>query len=155
MVTLDELPLPPSSNSQYVSFAFRGKVIHKPAPSYKAFKAAMAYWAQLHPEELRAARTQVAIWRNQGEVFEVDCFIVVPPDKLYTQKGEIRKWDVSNRIKALHDQVAEWLGLDDSHFFVVRAEKMLGKYESATFQIKPVIKREKKSKSFYSVIDDK
>ena len=46
-------------------------------------------------------------------------------DQLYTKKGTIKKFDCSNRIKAIEDCICKFLEIDDSVIFRVAVEKRL------------------------------
>lgn len=60
----------------------------------------------------------------KGKMIGVDAFCCFPGTSLWTQKGLPKRMDASNRIKALHDCLAETLTVDDSSFWDVRAVKM-------------------------------
>lgn len=55
--------------------------------------------------------------------YELSVVVTAP---IYTKAGKLRKWDASNRVKALEDVLAERLGIDDRQFMRVVVEKRHG-----------------------------
>lgn len=139
--TLSNIPMPPSHNDQYAARAFKNKHSQaanaifaksgKSAPSGftmaricptreletyqgKTFKA----WAETNAVALAKARQ---FMRDEilmkGEMLSIHRFVCWPSDKLWTLKGQPKKLDATNRIKALDDCLAAALGVDDTCFW--------------------------------------
>jgi hypothetical protein len=47
------------------------------------------------------------------------------PGRLFTKDGRRKKLDASNRIKPIHDALAEILGIDDRFFYTGQSEAVL------------------------------
>lgn len=114
---LDGLPLPPSSNNIYFSSGRR----RFSSEALLAFKDAMRSYGLMNHAYLRAIREELAkapapIWFDRVFRFE--------RSRLWTKSGKPKKLDVSNRIKALDDCLADLLGIDDLWIFGGSEEKM-------------------------------
>lgn len=118
-VLLRDLPMPPTSNSQYT--IARGRFI--PAKGLKQYKAAMMAWAFKEAANTRVDRRIISEWLGQGLALECRAVFFFYRKNLFTKKQMPKRIDVSNRIKACHDEVAKILGIDDSLFFKISAEK--------------------------------
>ncbi len=117
-LVLDGLPLPPSSNNQYKSFVRSGKIIHVRSPELVKYRQDFEKWAVANALGLRVAREMV-----EGCAVEIEAFFGFQRDRIYTKAGEFRRLDVSNYLKAVHDCLADAIGIDDRAFFSVVAEK--------------------------------
>lgn len=121
MICLSGLPLPPSSNNQYKTVLMRGKMLRVPSADYKKFKADFGAWLYENKRAVEAAREKIAPLADAG--LKCSVFLGFAACRLVSQKGKFKRLDVSNRMKALHDIVADALGIDDSCFVSVTAEK--------------------------------
>ena len=119
-LVLTGIPVPPSSNNQYVSFVRHGRIVHVRSPELVKYRKAFDSWAKANAEAVLAIREMV-----KGSAIQVDAFVALHRDRLYTKRGTFKKLDVSNRLKALHDYLGDLLLVDDSHFFAVAAEKVV------------------------------
>lgn len=117
-IVLEGIPLPPSSNHQYVSFRRQGKIVHVRSKEYEYFRRSFDSWAVANKQGILVARDMV---KNTG--VEVEAFFGFHRDRLYTKKNEFKRLDVSNYLKGLHDCLAVHLEVDDRAFFSVVAEK--------------------------------
>lgn len=59
----------------------------------------------------------------EGYMVRLDLYFFAHGTRLYTQKNEVRKYDTSNLIKPIEDEVAKMLRIDDSYFFYGSHEK--------------------------------
>jgi Holliday junction resolvase RusA-like endonuclease len=112
------IPLPPSSNNQYILVRGRGKTFHAPSQELKRFRLAMEfYWA----ENLAAVKLAQQLF--PGHPLTIHASFGFEKSRLLTKKGTFKRLDVSNRLKALHDSVAAAIGIDDCNFVAVSARK--------------------------------
>lgn len=132
MLVFEGIPLPPSSNKQYVSFLRRGRIIHAKAKELVAWRKEFDVWALQNATGVIFGREFV-----KDKKLCVHADIYWPKEKLYTKAGGVRKIDVANRMKALHDTLASLLLTDDSQFWTVSASKKEGP-ESVTVCISQV-----------------
>lgn len=117
-MTFVGMPLPPSSNNMYKSFMQRGRIRHVCSLETNAFKCQMrAYWRK-ESLSVKFAREAFA-----GHPLSVHIEFGFEFSRLLTKKGHFKKLDVSNRLKALHDSIAEALLIDDSCFVCISATK--------------------------------
>lgn len=118
-----QLPMPPSSNHMYKLFRRGRKTFHVPSKELKTFQNEMILYPRVHKLEFLSAKHTVLAWINAGQGLEISCQFFFHYSRLFTKDGRVKKLDVSNRIKALHDCLCRLLGIDDSVFFRVSAEK--------------------------------
>jgi Holliday junction resolvase RusA-like endonuclease len=120
-ICLPNIPLPPSSNNQYKLFRRGNKTYHVPSDEFKAFKDAMSQYR--HLIDLRLFQTYARDWKDTKTPLEITCKFYVHRKRIYSLSGTIKKWDVSNRLKSLHDCISKMLDIDDSLFFNISARK--------------------------------
>jgi Holliday junction resolvase RusA-like endonuclease len=121
VIVFESIPIPPSSNHQYVSFVRHGRVIHVKSPELVKWRKEFDAWVILNINGVRAARSFV-----NGKLLNVHVDIYWPYEKLFTKQGKPKKLDVSNRLKALHDALADALEIDDCVFWGVSVSKQEG-----------------------------
>lgn len=120
-IVLPGLPIPPSENAMYVNRRQAGKRGRAASDELRYFWDHMEFWRLKNLPFANSARRAMA-----GRSFlAIDCTFHFRRTRLYTGKGNVRRLDVSNRLKALHDSVAKLLGVDDSEFFE-SSERKLG-----------------------------
>lgn len=124
------LPMPPSSNHQYAAMAIRGqggawfgKI--RPTRELEQYVSLFAKWTLGHNVLMAKAKKFV---RDEclmkGLMVQCDTYVAFPGTSLWTQKGMPKKMDASNRLKAMHDCLAETLQIDDSYFWSGYVEKL-------------------------------
>lgn len=99
----------------------RGRIIHAKAKELVAWRKAFDAWALENATAVIFGREFV-----KDKKLSVHADVYWPREKLYTKAGTVRKIDVSNRIKALHDALSNLLMVDDSHFWTISASKKEG-----------------------------
>lgn len=140
-VEWDDLEMPPSSNNQYILVRRGGKTFHVPSAKLKAYQNTMnsyPYRMKSFPSDQK----RISEWIQLGYKLEVNALFLFHRKSLFTVDGRVKKMDVSNRLKALHDSLAKLIGVDDSTFFRVSAEKSeidAEKPESVIVKIKPFL----------------
>lgn len=123
-LTIGKFPLPPSSNNQYFPMVIKGVPRQVPTAKLKLFKKQMADW--------HLSRDRLA---QQARMFTLDCFArknfvrldtywCVPKDEIFYKNGNLRKSDLFNRLKALHDEFCKIAGFDDSRIKAGYVEQM-------------------------------
>jgi Holliday junction resolvase RusA-like endonuclease len=139
---LDIEIMPPSSNHQYIVFQRHGKVRHAASPKLKEFQKYMLGYPKLHAAAILDAKLELRPWIKDGLPLSCDATFYFHHGSLFCRDGSIKKLDVSNRIKALHDCICKMLGMDDSQFFCVRAVKKslrsFEKMEHVVIEIHPL-----------------
>lgn len=121
--TLSQIPMPPSQNKQYAAMAVRGgegrwfgKI--RPTKELETYKKIFEAWALQNNIAIAKARKFI---RDEilmkGLMIGVDTFLCFRGTSLWTQKNEVKTMDGSNRIKALHDCLADSLQVNDSYFW--------------------------------------
>lgn len=139
-IRLVGLPIPPSENNMYVtSFKTRRRF---PSNELKHFKLLMLNYASFNNFPLKYAREEVLdILSNPDMGLYVRLFFYFKHDRIYTKKGEFKKMDVSNRIKAIADSVSDILGIDDKVFLAVTCRKVVTcQPESVSLEIRGIRK---------------
>lgn len=143
MITMARVPMPPSSNNQYATIIRHGRPYHVPSAKLKVFQKEMARYGIEHSSMLPFYRDKVQYWLNDEKFLEVRVVFFFKKSQLFTLKDKPKKLDVSNRLKALHDMLSQLLGVDDSLFFKIAAEKTISDNgsEYCYIEISPVGKK--------------
>jgi len=115
VATLENLPVPPTVNNAYINF--RGG--RRASQSHTDFKLECQKWALGHYRELHRIRPLVS-----GKILAMGYSYHLQRSRLYTKKGGIKRFDVSNRIKLLEDSMCRMIQVDDSHVWVLKASKV-------------------------------
>lgn len=122
LVILFGIPLPPSSNHQYATI-MRGNIpIRIPSKESKNYSKAFWEWKLTNNKSVNKAKDMVLKWKSP---LEVSMYVAIGKDKMFTKDGRLKRWDVSNRCKSLHDLLAGILGVDDKEFIATPMEKIL------------------------------
>lgn len=120
---LNRLPMSPSHNHQYWHQVMPGKSgghHARPTPTgeLKKFQKELGTtWKDQNLVAVYKARALCREWMLKGKfigIYTMACFNYFD---LFTSEGVPKRHDVSNRIKALHDTLAEVLEVDDSWFW--------------------------------------
>lgn len=139
--------MPPSSNHQYAARAFPGQ--H--GKRYEGPKKAGFTLAKICPTSelerfekdlkktwaaelqnniaLHKCRATLRSWILAGKYIRIETYAFFPYFDLFTKEGLPRKMDGTNRLKALHDVLAELLEVDDSWFWDAEVKKRVDKKE--------------------------
>lgn len=136
IIRIQNLPMPPTSNHQYILVRRGGKTFHVASEALKQFRRDFKQRLGFNVQ-FTAALFELKTWG--AKAYRVECELIFTQSKLYTKKGTVKKLDTSNRLKALHDALSEALGIDDSLFFYITAEKRVGLGESVNVNISPYL----------------
>lgn len=145
VATIKNFPFPPSDNE-----------IKKPIVRARlgSFRKIITF---VDSEKYRKYKTQLEIYRVQENIkfkelqellnklleedsnlkLSIEIYLNVHNETLYSKKKTLKKWDASNRIKALLDGFAKITNLDDKHYFKVQIEKRVtdNPFENCEFVI--------------------
>jgi len=116
------LPVPPSVNGQYKSILVGRKIIRAKSSEAVSYEKVFASWAAEHRDIVASARKEVQRWASP---LSVSMYVCLERSKIFTKDGRMKRMDVSNRSKSLHDLLANVLGVDDSIFSHTPMEKVL------------------------------
>jgi Holliday junction resolvase RusA-like endonuclease len=122
-IVFAKLPIPPSSNHQYFLAKRGNKTYHIPSDDLKKFKKSMSIYPAINGPFFNMNKTGVRRWIEDGLLLEVRVMFFFRYNRIFCKDGKPKKMDVSNRLKALHDQLSHILEIDDSWFFKIYAEK--------------------------------
>lgn len=117
------LPMPPSVNTQYFPRIINnkfGKQVSRQIPTAKleAFKTLVEKdWYMTNLVLANKARSTAQSWLRDGKYIGVLQVCAFPYFDIFTQNGLPQTMDATNRIKALHDCLANVLGIDDKYFY--------------------------------------
>lgn len=117
---LSGIPVPPSSNGQYASLFRGGKIVRVPSKEFADYKKAWAQWVKFNRESITEAKNSLLAWNSS---IEVSMLLALDWERLVTKRGTMKKLDITNRSKILHDLLGETLLIDDSLFVRTPMEK--------------------------------
>jgi len=115
-----DLPMSPQSNNMYATLPDRRRI---PSKELKLYQRMMQEWALKNQFIAQTARKRCQEIVNSGNFLFVEAHFFFKKEKVFTKVGGVKKMDVSNRIKAMHDCVSEIIGVDDCYFWSVSAQK--------------------------------
>ncbi len=113
------MPWPPTVNRMYITLRNGRRVSSK---LHSDYKLEMTRYGSLVEQNSRE-RVQGAIAKKQKLMLLLK--FNMPFTMLYTKKGETKRIDCSNRIKAVEDSLCKILDIDDRHFWLILAQKQL------------------------------
>lgn len=119
-ITFKQFPLPPSSNQMYSSV--RGRLIK--SKEARLFDQRCENWAFQRKSMIEREKSRLEAIRANKQGFKVTCLFVFSKKRLIGQKGQLKRLDASNRLKACHDAFARIIGIDDSLFISGEFEKL-------------------------------
>ena len=111
------LPMSPTVNKMYATSVKYGRSHRFKTRDAKDFEHAMrAYYFQFK-NQLDLVSTVLQGYISNGYALEINRYFFFQPGQLLTKKFTAKKMDVSNRIKALDDEVSKMISIDDKFFF--------------------------------------
>lgn len=117
-----DFPLTPSSNALYKNIGNRRAKSKK----YVQFLRSFDIWQMRNNKQLKKA-TDFFVDKLGDNWIQVNMHVCLNASTIYSQRGTLKIWDCSNRIKACHDSLAKALDIDDKHYAVGTTEKVLTK----------------------------
>lgn len=113
-------PMSPSENNMYPTVFSRHKkrFIRVPSADLRQFKKDAELWRLQNLGLVNQTRPILkrTLATSEDALIRVDAYLCFPRDQVYTLKHKRKKMDASNRLKALHDALAEILQIDDRYF---------------------------------------
>jgi len=113
--------MPPSANNLYPS---RGGHRHKSA-EYRAWLYQFRKWFLVNVRDVELASAMCKAAVQQRHAIVVHARFYFPRQAVICKDGTPKRNDTSNRLKALHDALADALGVDDSYFWDGGFEKLI------------------------------
>lgn len=123
-IIIKNLPLPPTVNHLYINVNRFGRSFRAPSQQYKDYKKEMSAWALQRMNFLKELNLELNKIIAQHKMIRVDSYFHFEHERIWTKKGKPKKMDSSNRVKPLHDQFSEWVGIDDRYFWSGFHEKI-------------------------------
>lgn len=118
---LNNLPMPPTANRLYLPI--NGRFI--PSPELKMFKKKMELYGLQNKAHLREIASHCLCAISNGYGLHFDRKFIFPRSKIFSKKNEPKKYDVTNRIKAIDDGISLLIGVDDKFIFESRSRKII------------------------------
>ena len=115
----ENIPIPPSTNQLYA-----GKSVRHKSTKYKNWQHEFLLWVLKNQGSVLGTRRIVREHFNESpdNFLKLGIQINVPASIIFTKDGRNKKIDATNFIKALFDNVADELGVDDNRFFLSNCE---------------------------------
>lgn len=129
MPIIENFPMPISSNKMYTSSYIKGKTragkSMRKSGDYLAYEKICEGWAYQHKAELKKAQEGSLKRLDDVGIIYMDIRFYFHSTRCYSKKGNnIKKHDVFNFIKPLHDQLCNLLGFDDRYIWGGSVEKL-------------------------------
>lgn len=116
------IPLPPSVNEQYATI-LRGNIpIRIPSKIAKQYEKIFWQWKLSNSKAVNQARDDIVKWNSP---LEIEMYVAITKERMFTKDGRLKSWDVTNRSKSLHDLLASVLGIDDKLFVSTPMQKIV------------------------------
>ncbi len=129
-IVLTNLPYPPTDNHAYPTIRIKDKktgaitMRRITGKDLKLFKNEMTAWYLQRLKTMHVVSKQLKnIVKDNKTILVIEAIFHLAHSDIWTLKGELKKNDVSNRIKPLHDGLAGIISVDDKHFFPGLKEK--------------------------------
>lgn len=154
-VLIRGFPIPPSDNTLKVPirrFAKNGggkRVLSfMDSPAYVEYKSTVNLWRMKNFASYATQIGRLMIWYRAGQPLGIIVDFRVHRSRLFTADGKIRRWDVTNYMKALHDTFCAITHMDDSAFFDCQQRKVEipdGRLECLNLHIGPIKRMKEQS----------
>jgi hypothetical protein len=119
--TINGFPMPPSVNQLYAWSPRAGRMVKSKLCG--AYERTVGKWILTNGSQLEQLRL---FTKDLGAyVFDVDAMFYMERKAIICKDGKPKKNDTSNRIKALHDVLSSIVGVDDSYFWSLSADKQV------------------------------
>lgn len=117
------LPYPPSTHDQYMPIRMGNVARVVPTGQLKKFQKDCERYFMDNFLVVGKARQACREWMLKGNMLQVDFYFFAHGTRLWTQHDAPRKYDTSNLVKPVEDELAKLLQVDDSCFFRGSHEK--------------------------------
>jgi len=129
---LKDFPLSPSANQLYKNR--RGGRCK--TDIYKEFLGECDIWSLTRRRKLEQIHKHFMKEIHNVKWIQVSMYVHLEPAKMYTKGGKLKKIDVSNRVKAAHDVLSDFIEIDDKYFCLGNTEFILSDVNKITFVLK-------------------
>lgn len=134
MIKLVNLPIPVSTNQLYKNrIGGRCKT-----DKYKEYEIEFSNWALFFRKQVKEAMDTLI--KDDYCELSLKLTYYIPRSRLYTRAGSIKRYDLSNRVKAIEDKLFAVLGWDDSCVFKLVLEKVVSDRDCVDVEISKHIK---------------
>lgn len=120
---LVDLPHPPSIHDQYQAIRMGNAARIVPTHALTKFQKSCEEYGKRNFLIIGKARAVCREWMLKGLVIRTDFFFFAHGTRIWTQKDEPRRYDASNLVKSIEDELAKLLMIDDKYFFKGAHEK--------------------------------
>lgn len=120
---LTDFPQPPSIHDQYMPLRMGNVARIVPTGALKKFQKSCEEYASKNFLLIGKARQVCQGWMMKGLVIQVDFYFFAHGTRIWTQQDSARKYDTSNLMKSIEDELAKMLAIDDAYFFKGSHEK--------------------------------
>lgn len=134
-IMIPDFPLPPSQNELYRNVPGVGRVATKALRDYRNTVSRWAFANAKYRELFEVIRDEE--WGGTS-IFKVDTYFIFKHERIWTKDLKPKRLDASNRIKACHDYLCDFLGIDDKQIWNCSAEKLSGEKEGVVILISPI-----------------
>ena len=93
----------------------RGRIIK--TKEARLFDLSVKGWILRNHFTVERIRKEAAIALKSGFQLKIICYFCFQSTDIWTQKGEVKRLDVNNRLKPTLDAIAMAIGIDDKYFF--------------------------------------
>jgi Holliday junction resolvase RusA-like endonuclease len=124
-----DFPMPPSINTAYATILRHGRPIKIKSRDMHRFDSDCDSWLLKHAQVVRKTIQDLQSDSLRGKKIQIKFLFLFPPAKLLCKDGRTKRLDVTNRIKAVEDQVSKILGIDDKHFWSGSYAKQITPHE--------------------------
>lgn len=136
-MTLSGIPLPPSANNIYATVG-RKRIKSRELRKWETDLTAYAY------ENLQTVNSVRRILEQElmsNQVLQIEALYYFKPSRILCKSGEPKRLDTSNYLKALHDGLANVLGIDDKYFWDGTFKKFAAtgpEHVTVTFKVRAI-----------------
>lgn len=116
--------MPPSVNKMYYSGRKQNRAWY-PTKEFKLFKSEMADFYLMNKRQIDKTAEVFGLLIGGDSVVDIQRFYYLHRGRIFCKDGRPKRWDVTNRVKALDDALCEILGMDDSIIWKSTEEKIL------------------------------
>jgi hypothetical protein len=118
-------PMPPTVNKQLTQARFhRGFIKTQVA---RDFDLEVDQFHKRNMNDISKLSLLMQDYLAKGFGFTVQTTFYFPESKILTKKGNLKKLDASNRIKATHDALSKLICIDDQYFIGGSFDKQINK----------------------------
>ena len=127
MLIIERFPLGPTVNNLYVTLKNYRRA---PSAEFRRFKRKVSKWEEANSSDLLASQEykelhQLIQIKHYPIRLQIELTFYINRTKIVCKDGSTKRYDTSNRIKAVEDAISGILDIDDRHYWKITAEKVL------------------------------